>query len=707
MGSPSEVGRFVPAAESSGTSHLVTAVACFALVLSLPGCGAGGTSAGGGPVSPELSCPSSSSLPQDLTIGNLDPQLLSTIGAGGGLYSQYVSTTPGLPVDPGDCAVAFPAADGKRVQILVKGPASRNGATYYVPAYPTRDGQTVLAYLADAIAYASGANTSGKTYGSVVLPKATYEVEDFPGCDDARGSNGSQHWEIADVSDLVIDGQGSTLNFSGLCKGIEVSRAQRIVLRNFTLDWPRVQLASLGTVQSISSDTSHPTMNIIVDPQFPVDSSTVVDAITSWDRTHGYWSLDAPADDEGMDPAHTAYLGNQTLQVGLFIPGFRVGETVILRHFSGEAAALTINASQDVTVDNVTVLGATGNAFQFGMGRGFHLMNSRVERSPGRLISVAGDGIHMAGNQGDILVEGNTIGYQGDDGLNLNASMWCNSMDSGSNAQPCNASLAGPSGGSATSLAVYGWWVDVWHPGDVLGFFGPDLFFTGASAVEGVTSVANVSTTLQFRDPSPATARFLADLTFGSARYVIRNNAFLHNRARGALLQTAEGMVVGNTFDGQTMHSIYIVNSPFWGEGPGAQNVTIAGNSISNVGNYFQASSLPILGAVVVATEDASANTIASPAPLHQNLVFSGNTIQDVPGPGLFVSAANNVIMEGNRLMDTNQVTSPVEMYGTANSNGAIVITGASNGYLHGNQMIGSSGPTSIDSSSTSGIKVN
>lgn len=636
-----------------------------------------------------------------LTMAGIDPAMTATIGVRGSLYSQLVARSSGVAIAPGDQVDNFQSADGSEVRVLVKAPAPASIRVYHVPKYPMQPNQRVLDYLAAAIAYAGGANPDGTIYSEVAFPKATYEVEDFPGCDDARGSNGNNHWQISYATDLVIDGQGSTLNFNGLCEGIELDWVQRVVFRNFTIDWPNVQLAALGTVKNVNENSS--TMELVIDPAYKVDKNTVIEALTSWDRANNYWSLTTPQEDEGIE-GYATYKSGQTFQVPDWA-GFQNGDTVIARYFAGESAAVVINDSQDVSVENVNVYGSLGSAFIFGLGRGFRLSNSQVTRRPGRLISIAGDAVHMAGDVGDILIEGNMIGYQGDDGLNLNATMWCNSSASGSNAQPCNPSLAGPSGGAASGLDVYSWWEDIWLQGDRLGYFTSNFLLDGDGTVKGAATNPHVSTNLSFSNAAPAGAQFLADLSYAGARYIVRNNTFLHNRARGVLLQTSNGLVSGNTFDGQTMHSIYVTASPFWGEGPGAQNLIVANNIISKVGNYIQDASNPatVLGAVVVAAEDNQGSTIPSKAPLHQNLIFSGNTVADCPGPAFFLSTANNVILRENSVEKVNQAHGWLGSYGSANSDGSIVVTEGSN-FFEGNRVSRDSGPISVDKSTTTGI---
>jgi hypothetical protein len=640
-----------------------------------------------------------------MTLADINPAMVATIGERGGLYSQYIHKELNLPISSGDRVDNFQASDGDEVQILIKAPTPPSTEVYYVPPYPITPGQTVSSYLYSAIAYAKGANPAGTIYGSVVFPKATYEVEDFPGCDEARGANGYVHWQIVKVTDLTIDGRGSTLNFNGLCQGIQMDGVQRIAFKNFNLAWPKIQLASLATVEGVNSQTQ--TMKLVFDPNYHVDENTVFEYFTAWDREHNYWSLKTPNEDEGANYSTYRYLGGQTFLVYNGSQAiFHDGDTVLARHFAGEAPALVIIESDDVDVDTVNVSGATGSAFQFTYGRGFRLANSQVFRAPGSLISIAGDAVHMTTDEGNIIIEGNTIGYQGDDGLNLNTWMMCNSMKKGTNARPCYPTLGGDAGGSASSLAVYSWWENLWLADDQLLFLDPNLFFTDLSTIQNVVTDGHVLTQLNFASPSPAQAQFVVDLRLNNARYMIRNNSFLHNRARGVLLQTSEGQLTGNTFDGQTMHSIYVISSPFWGEGPGAQNLLVANNKVVTVGNYNENTADPstVLGAIIVAAENNQAYTIPSWAPLHQNVIFSGNVVEDTPGPGFFISTANNVIMQDNQLVNTNQALSWIGTYGTATSAGSIVVTQATNVFFQGNEIEGTSGPISIDTESTSGI---
>lgn len=49
---------------------------------------------------------------------------------------------------------------------------------------------------------------------------------------------------------MVIDGNGSVLNFRAPYAGVTLVRPERVVFKNFTIDWSTLQIASLGTIMA-------------------------------------------------------------------------------------------------------------------------------------------------------------------------------------------------------------------------------------------------------------------------------------------------------------------------------------------------------------------------------------------------------------------------------------------------------------------------
>ena len=72
----------------------------------------------------------------------------------------------------------------------------------------------------------------------------------------------------------------------------------------------------------------------------------------------------------------------------------------------------------------------------------------------------------------------------------------------------------------------------------------------------------------------------------------------------------------------------------------------------------------------------------------------------------MFITRANDVVVVNNQFTNTNLSRLPFVNLGTANLGGSLVIDHAHNIFLSNNTMQGgTTGPISIDSKSTDGIK--
>jgi Right handed beta helix region len=181
------------------------------------------------------------------------------------------------------------------------------------------------------------------------------------------------------------------------------------------------------------------------------------------------------------------------------------------------------------------------------------------------------DTVHIADNTGDIIIEDSTFGYQGDDGINIHGAV-------GTFEREADNSLHWTAGGES-SYAPYGWISNT----DTLGFFNGTFGFLGTTSLQS-RSNPKIGLSLNLKDSAPKGTTQLADLSRVSARFIIRNNTFLFNRARGLLLQSSHGLVENNSFTGQIMHGIIVGAGS--SEGPGVQNVVFRGNRFSNVGSF-------------------------------------------------------------------------------------------------------------------------
>jgi parallel beta-helix repeat protein len=622
------------------------------------------------------------------TLAMLYPPFVKTIGFNNLSYLAEVSPTSPATIAAGDLAEQFYAPNGRLVTVVVKMPVTDK--VYSVP--PITQGADPANYIQGAIA-AAGPNTI------ITFPKR--QVYNFaainctnPSAPDYAGA----HLQFANAQDVVIDGNGGLLNFSSPCRGVYMVNLSRVVFKNFTIDWPHLQFASLGTVTAIGGNgrTGY-TYNLQLKPQFIGSALNSVAAITAWDPINNYWSIDSPNQDVSYrrNLITLTASGNAT-NVPSYGIQLTLGETLVVRHMV-DAPVFNVGG-QDVTLDNITMESGPGIGFLFSQGRGFHINNCQITRSNGRPISTMADAVHSGSTAGDIVIENSTFAYQGDDGTNFHTTM-----------NPITVS-------NTNQITIPSWIYSL--PGDPIALFNPLMGFTGYTTIAagGVKKNGNGTSTITLVSSltDADLGGFAADMAMPAARYIIRNNQYLYNRARGVLLQSAYGFVHGNTFTGQTMQHIYVVSSAFWGEGAGAQNLLIAGNRLSQSGKNKELASVVVAQESVKGVSYVSSSAPAGTSPIpptQQNLVFVNNTISDEPRAGIYLSSANNVILYGNTFINTNQSSSSRDFAATtpslAPTNYPIVIDDASNVYQCDNQFLGwgsTMSPIWFDPNSTSGL---
>jgi hypothetical protein len=614
------------------------------------------------------------------TLAYYDSNLVKTTNAYGPLFSEHIPQSGTEQASPGDFVEEITAPYGGKIRVLVKAPApAQPDKILKVP--PIASGRTANDYFDHAIKEAISGG-----YAAVIFPTRVYNFVAPPA--------NQSHWEIKGAKDLTIDGQGSTLNFaSPQAAGVSIGGSQRIIFKRFNIDWPNEVMASVGTIASI--DKAHHTMTIKIEPQYKANAKTRIVALSLWDAKsdpkNPHLALKDYQEQYTMNEG-TVYLGNNSFQIPYWNGYLKVGDTVMIRHWGWDPwkNAIQMGSSYDIDFENVNIYASPYLGFLLSGGGGYRLSHCSVTRlNASRLVSSEADTVHIADNTGDIIIEDSTFGYQGDDGINIHGAVGPFEREAGK-------AVHWKAGGES-SYAPYGWIAGT----DTLGFFNDTFGFLGTTTLESHSN-PKIGLTLTLKDSAPREATQLADLSRVSARFVIRNNKFLFNRARGLILESSQGLVENNDFTGQTLHGI-LVNAGF-GEGPGVQNVIFRGNRFSNVGSFPTTASPPDsdvrYGAIVVAVYGGAENTKSLP-PVHEGLIFDANIFSNLRGPALFISRANDVVVVNNQFKNTNLSRVPDA---SPNLNGSIVVTHAHNVYLSKNPMAGA-GALWIDTTSTDGIR--
>jgi hypothetical protein len=615
------------------------------------------------------------------TLAHYDPALAKATEAYGPLFSTHIPRSSSEQAGSGDFVEKIEAPDGGEVRVLVKVPAPAEPGKILKVA-PIAAGEIANDYFDRAIKEAIAGG-----YAAVLFPKTVYNFAAPP-------PTSPGHWLIKGAKDLTIDGQGSTLDFaSPVVAGVTISGSQRLIFKNFNIDWPNELMASLGTIAS--ADKAHHTMTVRIEPQYHVNANTRIVALSLWDAKSDPKNPHLALKDyreQYTNNQGTVYLGNNSFQIPYWNFNLAVGDAVMVRHWGWDPwkNAVQTGASHDIDFENVNIYASPYLGFLLSGGGGYRISHCSVTRlNPSRLVSSEADTVHIADNTGDIIIEDSTFGYQGDDGINIHGAV-------GTFEREPDNSLHWTAGGES-SYAPYGWIAG----SDTLGFFNGTFGFLGTTSLQS-RSNPKIGLSLALKDSAPQGATQLADLSRVSARFVIRNNRFLFNRARGMLLQSSHGLVENNSFTGQTMHGIIV--GAGYGEGPGVQNVVFRGNRFSNVGSFPTTAVPPNsdvrYGAIEVAVLQGAEN-VKSLTPVHEGLIFDANIFSDLRGPGLFISRANDVVVVNNQFKNTNLSRVPDA---NPNLNGSIVVTHAHNVYLSKNAMEGA-GSLWIDATSTDGVK--
>ncbi len=646
------------------------------------------------------------------------------------IYSEIIPTSSGLPYDPArDVRETFQAPNGKTVEVLVKGPIGTG--TYSRAIQP---GETPDEYFPAVVTEAVNAGAH-----HLVIPKGVYQFQGPTLCTDLKSSactqptscnvnqywNCAPHWTIGQypsgqvtvpnsISDLDIDFSGSELDFKAPVIGIWILEAQRLRFRNVTIDWPGLHVASLGT---IVGDPLNPGHNaLVLDNKYPVTDEyqggpVAIQAVDPWDDTldppgtfgaksnntfeeyfifgnapqptyvgktsagaHTFSCKSCNFQNSSTDP--TCSFFNGCANFDIFAPGSRV----IVRHYTYNGFAISINWSNDIDFENLTLRTGPGvgiGAHEGGGYRGFRLANSRITRGPGRLISTASDVLDLT-MQADVIVENNDIGYQGDDSVAVSPTVFPVATANGNRISVVGTCDPDP--------------MDVPIPGDAIAFFDTNFVYKGTAHVTAANnSVCGTPTlTLNHAIPGADTTYSVIDLTQqATARYIVRNNLAHECRCHGIITDSPYGWIDGNVYFDNSAGGIGLVGGS--GFGPGSTNVLMSNNYISNSGQSTQYS-----GTIAMFAPTATGEILAEP--FFEKLRFINNVFEQLPGPAIIATSARYLSIEDSTIVNSNLVKADPIDYGTIPTLDSIIVYKSSDGKVCGTLRSGNTtGPIGID----------
>jgi hypothetical protein len=438
--------------------------------------------------------------------------------------------------------------------------------------------------------------------------------------------------QVTGLTNTTVDGAGVEIQFTDPTagnSGVTLTNANGAVLANFKISWlgggardPIVagvdRIQSLGNVVACSN---HQSGGVLV-LDLALAGTQPLGALSVWDDTKGWpWYASAPANYEIYFPSGTtaAFSGGRTgclTSLAAF-----VGRRVIVRHIVFSNHAFHCLGCQNVTVQNVTITSAPGMGFVFESGgANIALIGNTIAPacspncSPAEP-SLTCDAAHFDDISGNILLENNNFGWQGDDGLNITGLLVPAVLDKGKT-------------GSGPWLQVAAGWQDpLWTMtvGSDVSLFNAGLESLGSARVLAVNPGSGLIELSSL--PANTTHVILARTDGIPKNVVLRGNQFHDNRARGILIGGSYALIENNLIERVTMEAILVpADTSYWFEGPGAQHVTIEDNTISEV-NRFPAAPYP--AAISAGTSMAAGYSGPLGTPI-QSITVQNNAISDV-----------------------------------------------------------------------------
>ncbi|MDQ0089510.1 hypothetical protein J2T12_002922 [Paenibacillus anaericanus] len=453
------------------------------------------------------------------------------------------------------------------------------------------------------------------------------------------------HPKFDGLQDFLFNGGGSEFIFSTVSAYFVIRHCVRTVFQDFIVDWDWAseKLASIGQVQSVAAD------GLSFDLCFPEYDMVPEDLSIRTLNAMNPQTL-TPGCELGREMNGNIFkkvLKKDSSSFRIELPRsepfhfLRQGQAYIVRHFIYDANAFELHGNQHLRMNNVTIYSAPGHAFvTTGFQHHWILEHCRIVKRPGttRSISVTADGCHISNSQGYFVIENCDFSYNGDDCLNIHD----NSIQGFERINERTIQVNRVQG-----------WRNPLDSGDPIEFRNPDLSPTGITAA--ITNVVwdeqNQQCTIEFGSPLSSELSdnvVLFNRRYNSGHYIVRNNFFHQNRARGILLHSSHGLVENNHFYMNQGSAIQIEcgAESRWAEGYGVENVLIRNNLIESCDVNHWNMAVIYIGVYL----DQGRTTY----PIFQRISIENNTIVNCPQQAIYVSSCGEVSIRDNAIMNPN-----------------------------------------------------
>ncbi len=451
-----------------------------------------------------------------------------------------------------------------------------------------------------------------------------------------RNANGL---DANNCTDLLIEGSDATFVFSSTGYKFFIRNSDCVEIRNLNFDWNWAEspLASVVTVQNSNSDAD--TVDLVFRNAEYCNENNRLMAITQCDPetlTFGakYSSKEVYLYQDVTAVKSVQKISDNTLRVthNGCMDNFENGETYILRHYVYDGTIFNIrDYSKNITFDNVSIYGSSGMAYICeGNCSHFQVINSFIGVNPehknSRCVSLTADAIHIVNTDGCFNISGCDISGMGDDAINVHDGL---------------GYISEINGNTLTLIAS----AMRLEAGDALAFKNDKFENTNTTAkIVSVKTLDWITKEVVVESlPENVTAGWTAYNTeCNSGNYVIRNNYFHENRARGLLLQSSNGLCENNRFYKTMAQAIKVVmdiEPTLWQEGTGVDNLIIRNNTFEKC-NFSDWGSVIEIGTNIAGKSAETA--------VFTNIEITSNIFKDIPSRLMRANNVNGLVFSSN-----------------------------------------------------------
>lgn len=463
---------------------------------------------------------------------------------------------------------------------------------------------------------------------------------------------------FANVSDIVLEGNGSRLLSRGRAIPIVLENCQRICIRDLEIDNPHPALSQIEVLCTEADGTLKVRISTQTAFAIEMDSKLVLKGEGyevrmlsampfSKNRHLRYGQTDLPFTPTEIQRTEDPYV--------LLIKGWKearsasTGDVFVLRSWQRPTPGIVISDSKEISLKHVTVRYAEGMGLLAQHSADIDIDAFRVEadRKSGRFFTLQADGTHFSGCSGSIRSTNGYYEHMADDAINVHGTYL--RIDSIKDSRTLYASFAHDQSFGFT-------WSS---PGDSVAIVNRETLETCFKTVLLSDSYRNKADRknkkIVLKDPLPTCilrgkGYVLENLTTYPT-VLFCNNIITNNRARGALFSTRkEVLCEENTFDHTHGSAILLCgDANGWYESGPSGKVKIHRNRFVNAltGKYqFTNGIISIYPQIKRLKENVY---------YHHHVEITDNIFETFPSPLLYATSVQTIVWKRNKIIHNEE----------------------------------------------------